>query len=229
MVKRVLTALEPEHQEASMDSTLVHQIVHGVMEQVFIYLEKKGKEYNFRHLLVAPFIMRKKFNKLSESEIENARAGKNTRIDLKMNSLEDKKIIEKLYQASQAGVKIRIIVRGICCLVPGIKDLSDNIEIISIVDRFLEHTRIYIFYNNGREKYFLASADWMRRNLFRRIEVAFPIYDSNIKKMIKSIFEIQWKDNQKARCIDRLQKNEYIKAGSEEKVRSQIATYEFLR
>lgn len=199
------------------------------VEQVFIYLEKKEKEYNFKHLLVAPFIMRKKFNELIESEIENARAGKNARIDLKMNNLEDKKIIEKLYQASQAGVKIRIIVRGICCLVPGIKDLSDNIEIISIVDRFLEHTRIFIFHNNGREKYFLASADWMRRNLFQRIEVAFPIYDSNIKKIIKSIFEIQWKDNQKARYIDRLQKNEYIKAGSEEKVRSQMATYEFLK
>jgi len=199
------------------------------VDQVFRYLKSKEKGYNFKHLLVAPFVMRNKFNEMIENEITNAKTGKNARIDLKLNSLEDKKMIDKLYKASQAGVKTRIIVRGICCLVPGIKDLSENIEVISILDRYLEHARIYIFHNNGREKYFLASADWMRRNMSRRIEVAFPIYDNDIKMGVRSIFEIQWKDNQKARCIDRLQKNEYRKDDSEEKLRSQIVTYEFLK
>jgi polyphosphate kinase len=199
------------------------------VDQVFRYLKTKKKGYNFRHLLVAPFIMRNKFYELINNEIANAENGNTARIDLKLNSLEDKKIIEKLYQASQAGVKVRIIVRGICCLVPGINDLSDNIEVISILDRYLEHTRIIIFYNNGREKYYLASADWMRRNLSRRIEVAFPLYDTNIKNTIRSIFEIQWKDNLKARQIDRLQKNEYRKDSSEKKLRSQVETYEFLK
>ena len=173
--------------------------------------------------------MRNKFYELIDNELANAKYGKAAFIDLKMNSLEDKKIIEKLYQASQAGVKIRIVVRGICCLIPGIINMSENIEIRTIIDRFLEHTRIFIFHNNGREKFYLASADWMRRNLSRRIEVAFPLYDVSAKKTIRSIFEIQWDDNQKAREIDRLQKNDYVKTESKAKVRSQIASYEFLK
>jgi polyphosphate kinase len=199
------------------------------LEHVFRYLKTEQGEYAYKHLLVAPFVMRKKFYELIDIEIENAKSGKKAKIDLKMNSLEDKKIIEKLYQASQAGVKIRIIVRGICCLIPGINKLSENINVMSIVDRFLEHTRIYNFYNNGREKFYLASADWMRRNLSRRVEVAFPIYDSQIKKTLRSIFEIQWKDNQKARIIDKDQKNDYRHDDSGETRRSQIDTYKFLR
>lgn len=203
--------------------------ITGEVEQVFHFLKTRKKGYNFKHLLVAPFVMRTKFNELIDNEIANAKNGHAARIDLKMNSLEDKKIIEKLYQASKAGVKIRIIVRGICCLVPGIINLSENIEIRSIIDRHLEHARIFIFHNNGSDKYYLASADWMRRNLSRRIEVAFPLYDASIKKTIRSIFEIQWNDNQKAREIDQLQKNDYIKTESETKIRSQIASYEFLK
>jgi polyphosphate kinase len=199
------------------------------VEQVFRYLKTQINGFNYKHILVAPFVMRKNFYELIDKEIANAQKGDKASIDLKMNSLEDKKIIEKLYQASQVGVKIRIIVRGICCLVPGIKNLSENIDVISIVDRYLEHTRIFIFHNNGREKYYLASADWMRRNLSRRIEVAFPLYDNTIKKTIRSIFEIQWNDNQKARFIDRTQKNEYRMGDSEKKLRSQMATYEFLK
>jgi polyphosphate kinase len=193
------------------------------------FLKTRKKGYSFKHLLVAPFVMRTKFNELIDNEITNAKNGQSARIDLKMNSLEDKKIIEKLYHASKAGVKIRIIVRGICCLVPGIINLSENIEIRTIIDRYLEHARIFIFHNNGRDKYYLASADWMRRNLSRRIEVAFPLYDASIKKTIRSIFEIQWNDNQKSREIDHLQKNDYIKTESKIKVRSQIASYEFLK
>jgi polyphosphate kinase len=199
------------------------------VDQIFRYLKTKKKGYNYKNLLVAPFVMRTKFYELIDNEIVNAKNGKAAFIDLKMNSIEDKKIIEKLYQASQAGVKIRIIVRGICCLVPGITNLSENIEIRTIIDRFLEHTRIFIFHNNGKKKLYLASADWMRRNLSRRIEVAFPLYDELVKKTISSIFEIQWKDNQKAREIDKLQKNDYVKTELKMKVRSQIASYEFLK
>jgi polyphosphate kinase len=178
---------------------------------------------------VAPGDMRKKFYDLIENETENAWNQKKACIDIKLNSLEDKKIIEKLYQASKAGVKIRIIVRGICCLVPGIKEISENIQVISIIDRFLEHARIYIFHNGGKEKYYLASADWMRRNLSRRIEVGFPIYDYILKKQIKKIFEIQWRDNVKARRIDKSQVNQYVDADSEIKTRSQVAIYEYLK
>jgi polyphosphate kinase len=199
------------------------------VEQVFRYLRSESSENEYKNLLVAPFTMRNKFYELIENEIKNALAGKNASIDLKMNGLEDKKIIGKLYEASQAGVKIRIIVRGICCLIPGVKNLSDNIEIRSIVDRFLEHTRIYIFHNNGREKIYLASADWMRRNLSRRIEVGFPIYDNQINKSLRHIYEIQWNDNQKSRVIDQKQKNEYRRDESGKTRRSQMETYEYLK
>jgi polyphosphate kinase len=199
------------------------------IEHVFRFLKTEKNDFAYKHLLVAPFVMRKRFNEMIDTEIQNATNGKKASMDLKMNSLEDRKIIEKLYQASQAGVKIRVIVRGICCLIPGVKNLSENIEIISIVDRFLEHTRIFIFHNNGREKYYLASADWMRRNLSRRIEVAFPIYDNSIKKTLRSIFELQWRDNQKARIIDKEQINEYRRDDSGEIRRSQMDTYEFLK
>ena len=199
------------------------------VEHAFHYLRSETSEYSYQHLLVAPFAMRKKFNEMIDLEIKNASDGKKASIDLKMNSLEDHKIIEKLYQASQVGVKIRIIVRGICCLISGIKDLSENIKIISIVDRYLEHTRIFIFHNSGREKYFLASADWMRRNLSRRIEVAFPIYDSKIQKTLRTIYEIQWNDNQKSRIIDQKQINKYRKDDFKEIHRSQVETYEFLK
>ena len=205
-----------------------HNGISREIEHVFDYLKTQKGEYKYNHLLVAPFVMRTKFYKLIDTEINNAKNGKKAALDLKMNSLEDRKIIEKLYEASQAGVKIRIIVRGICCLIPGIKRLSENIEIISIVDRFLEHTRIYIFHNSGREKFYLASADWMRRNLSRRIEVAFPIYATSIKNTLRSIFEMQWNDNLKARIIDSHQKNEYRRDDTGEIRRSQMDIYEFL-
>jgi polyphosphate kinase len=206
-----------------------HKGISREIEHVFDYLKTQKDKYKYNHLLVAPFVMRTKFYELIDAEIDNAKNGKKAALDLKMNSLEDRKIIEKLYEASQSGVKIRIIVRGICCLIPGIKNMSENIEIISIVDRFLEHTRIYIFHNNGREKYFLSSADWMKRNLSRRIEVTFPIYDTEIKKTLRSIYEIQWNDNQKARIIDQDQKNEYRGDDTGEIRRSQMDIYEFLK
>jgi len=203
--------------------------ITGEIKQVFGYLEGKTKAKKYEHLLVAPFNMRKKFNKLIDNEIENTLKGKQAEIFLKLNSLQDQKMIEKLYSASKAGVKIKIIVRGICCLIPGIKEQSENIEIISIVDRFLEHTRVYRFYNNGDKKYYVASADWMKRNLSRRIEVGFPIYNAQIKKQLQDIIDIQWNDNVKARVIDINQENKYRKTGNKKLIQSQVQVYNYLK
>ena len=197
-------------------------------QKVFNILQRKSEKESFNHLLVAPFNLRKKFTKLIDQEIKNAKEGKQAEITLKLNSLEDRKIIKKLYEASNAGVKIKIIVRGICCLVPGIKNQSENIKVISIVDRFLEHSRVYIFHNNGDKKYFLASADWMRRNLSRRIEIGFPIYDKQIQSTLQKMIDIQWNDNVKARVIDCEQINNYKEDEKEEKIRSQYDIYKFL-
>jgi polyphosphate kinase len=124
-------------------------------------------------------------------------------------------------------VKIQLIIRGVCCLIPGIKGKSENIEIISIVDRFLEHTRMQIFHNNGDPLYFISSADWMERNMDQRIEVGTPIYDKSIQKELKSIFDIQWHDNVKARIIDKKQVNNYKKKGEkDEQKRSQYELME---
>jgi polyphosphate kinase len=195
----------------------------------FQYLSQKGKMHNYQHLMVAPFNMRESFYILIENEIKNALKGKKAEIILKVNSLQDKKIINKLYQASNTGVQIKIIVRGICCLMPGIEGMSENIEAISIIDRFLEHSRIYIFYNGGKRKYFVASADWMQRNLNRRIEVAFPIYNQQIKDILQNIINIQLNDTVKARIIDKSLKNCYQQAESAEKTRSQMETYQYLQ
>lgn len=198
------------------------------VDKVFAFLSGKEITYKFKHLLVAQFNMRKKFIKLIDKEIEYAQAGKESGITLKMNSLEDTKMINKLYEASRAGVKINIIVRGICCLVPGIKYQSENIRVISIVDRFLEHARFYLFHNNGDEKLYAASADWMKRNLSRRVETAFPIYDDKIRTDIKSILKLQLQDNTKARIIDNKNNNKYVNPDTGTSVRSQLETYKYL-
>lgn len=199
------------------------------VKKVFNLLERKSKHEKFKHLLVAPFNLRKKLIELIDNEIKNIQEGKTAGIILKLNSLEDRKMIKKLYEASQAGVKIKLIIRGICCLVPGIKGLSENIEVISIIDRFLEHPRVYIFHNNGDSKYFLSSADWMKRNLSRRIEVAFPVYDKNIQKLIQKMIDLQWNDSVKAREIDQDQKNDYKRNESEKNIRSQYEIYGLLK
>jgi len=199
------------------------------VEKVFEHLTTQTKELEFNHLLVAQFNLREKLYELIDNEIANANAGKKASIILKVNHIEDRKMIAKLYEASCAGVKIQMIVRGICCLIPGVKGLSENIKIISIVDRYLEHSRVFIFHNGGKEKYYLGSADLMVRNLSRRIEVAFPIYDRNIQKEIKKIIAIQLADNVKARVINQTQSNNYRKARTEETVRAQSAIYELLK
>lgn len=195
------------------------------ISKVFDILERKSKKGKYKYLLVAPFNLRKSLVRLIETEILNAQAGKVAEIILKLNSLEDRKMIKKLYEASQAGVNIKLIIRGICCLIPGVKGLSENIEVISIVDRFLEHSRIYVFHNNGDKKYFLSSADWMKRNLNRRIEVAFPISDKEIQKQLQVIIDLHLEDNQKARIIDDKQNNIYRSSTNEIKIQSQREIY----
>jgi polyphosphate kinase len=149
---------------------------------------------------------------------------------VKLNSLEDEEMIAKLYDASNAGVKIRLIVRGLCCVIPGVTGMSTNIKAISIIDRYLEHARIFIFHNSGQERYYVASADWMTRNLSHRIEVGFPIYDEAIQKEIRQYIDIELKDNVKARIIakGRMNKYKHPVAGGE-KVQSQIDIYKYLR
>ena len=197
--------------------------------QVFEILERKIIIPKNKHLFIAPFNLRKNFVRLIDKEILFAKAGKEAYLILKMNSLEDPGMIDKLYEASNAGVSIKMIVRGICCLVPGIKGRSENIEVISIVDRFLEHARIYIFGNGGEELMFTASADWMTRNLDRRIEVAIPIYDKAVYKELRKIINIQFQDNIKARHINPLQTNPYVlPSDNDQPIRAQDKIYSFL-
>jgi polyphosphate kinase len=198
------------------------------VKMVFNHLRDTKIKPKFNNLLVAQFNMRKTFIRLIDNEIEFAKEGKKARIILKMNSLEDKKMIQKLYDASNAGVKINLIIRGICCLIPGVAGLSKNIKVISIVDRYLEHSRIFIFHNNGDTKIYAGSADWMKRNLSRRIEVIFPIYDEKIKREILDIINIQLEDNVKARVIDRYDKNNYKKDRIILLNQSQVATHKYI-
>ena len=181
-------------------------------------------------LLISPFSTRQQFAKLIYNEIENARAGKKARIIAKMNSLEDEEIIDLLYRASNAGVEIRMLIRGFTCLIPGVKGLSENIYITSVLDRFLEHGRIYIFENGGEELMYYGSADWMNRNLDRRIEVVSPVLDEDIKQEFREILDIQLNDNVKARIQDPEELNLYVqRKDGEEKIRSQYAIYDYLK
>lgn len=198
------------------------------LNKIFLVLEGIFIVPKAKKLLVSPFTMRYKFVSLIENEILSAQAGKEAYIILKMNSLEDKNMIKLLYEASQKGVHIQLLIRGICSLVPGIKGQSENIEVTSILDRFLEHGRIYIFANGGDEKLYIGSADWMTRNLSHRIEVVTPILDKDHFKTIRDIIDIELSDNVKARIIDAKQKNEYVR-NDKEKVRSQYATYEYFK
>jgi len=198
------------------------------LNKVFEFLKGNIKAPTFKHLLVAPFNMRNQFEALIDNEIAHVEAGRIGKMTLKMNSLQDKQMILKLYEASNAGVNITIIVRGICCLIPGVEDMSKNIKVISIVDRYLEHGRIYWFNNDGNEKLYLASADWMTRNLSRRVEVGFPILEKSLSDEIKTLINLQLKDNVKARSLNKTQSNPYKKSTAKTKVRAQFDFYHFL-
>lgn len=196
------------------------------VNKVFDFFQINYKVKKYRHLLVSPHYTRNAIYALINTEIENSKKGKPCGIQLKLNSLSDTAMIDKFYEASQAGVKIKMIVRGICCLIPGIKGLSENIEVISVVDKFLEHPRMYIFENGGSPKYYISSADFMSRNLDTRVEIACPIYDKDIQKELQETFDICWSDNVKARVISAKQDNAY-KIDNNPKVRSQIETYNY--
>ena len=198
------------------------------INKVFNFFEVNYKIYRYKHIITSPHYTKDKFFRLIDNEIENVKQGKPAFIKLKMNSISSYKMIDKLYEASKAGVKIQMIVRGICCLVPGVKGVSENIEVISIVDKFLEHTRLYVFCNNNDTKVYISSADWMTRNIDNRVEVSCPIYQDDIKQELLDIFDICWNDNAKARLLDKTQKNNYRK-NDKPKLRSQFATYDYLK
>ncbi len=205
-------------------------LISNEVKRTFEFFEHTYRNQHYKHLVSSPLYMRRKFYSHIDNEIKNAKAGKEAYIILKINNLVDKNIIEKLYQANNAGVKITLNIRGICSLVPGVPGMSENITAIGIIDRYLEHSRIMIFCNGGDELYYISSADWMTRNLDRRIEVACPIYDKNIQKEIKDMIEIQQKDNVKARVIDKEQNNDYVPCEKDnQQVRSQYALYEYYK
>jgi len=198
------------------------------INRVFAVLEGKQTEPTFKHLLVARFNMVPELIRMIHREIAHVKEGKVGRIILKMNGLHDQNMINELYNASENGVKVDLIVRGICCLVPD-QSYSANIRITRIVDMFLEHARIWYFYNDGQEDLFLSSADWMRRNLNRRIETAFPILEPDIKQDIIHILDIQLQDNVKACFLDEHLQNHFKHDDNPAKVRSQLAIYEYLK
>lgn len=199
------------------------------VEGVFEYIEYPYRRYKFNHLLVSPINSRRQLYRLIDNELSNAKAGQPSGIILKINNLVDRDLINRLYAAGQAGVPIQMIIRGMCALRPGVPGLSDNIKVISIIDRFLEHPRVMVFHNKGNSQLYISSADWMSRNIDGRIEVGTPIYDERLKQRIMDILELQLSDTCKARVIDADQKNEYVKRGNRRKIRSQVAIYDYLK
>ncbi len=211
-----------------------HQQITHDLSQVFEVLERKLILPKTKQLLVSPFTTRTTFLDLIQQEIDHAKSGKTAKITLKMNALEDTRMIRALYRASEAGVKIRLLVRGFCCLVPKAEDELEEHEkpivITSIVDRYLEHGRIYLFENGGEEIMYMGSADWMTRNLDRRIEVLVPILDKTVFTELKDILEIQLNDTVKARVIDADDTNKLVAQQPEKpKIRSQYAIYDYLQ
>ena len=194
----------------------------------FDFLEKQDFKPRFQHLLVARVNMKKEFIRMIDREINHAAAGREARIMLKMNGLDHREMIDKLYEASRKGVRIDLLVRGICSLVPG-KEFSRNITITRLVDRFLEHARVFVFHNDGDPEIYMASADWMNRNLERRIELGFPVYDDAIRKEVKELLDMQLQDNVKARMLDSEHNHLMKSAGEERRFRAQIEIYNYLR
>ncbi len=205
------------------------QEITNEVRNVFGYIENPYRPVRFNHLIVSPRNSRKQLYRLIDGEIANAKAGKQAALTIKVNNLVDKGIVNKLYGASNAGVKINMIIRGMCSLVPGIEGVSENIRIISIVDRFLEHPRVVITHNDGDPQVYISSADWMTRNIDHRIEVAAPVRDPRLKQRIIDITNIHFTDTVKARLIDKEMSNSYVPRGNRKKVRSQVAIYDYLK
>jgi len=198
------------------------------IKKVLIFLETNYKTFSYKHLLVSPFNMRRRLYSLIDTEIENAGKGLPAYLYAKINNLVDEEIIKKLYQASRAGVKVKLVVRGTCALVPGVKGVSDSIEVYGIVDRFLEHSRIFIFANGGDEVCYISSADWMTRNLDYRVEVATPIYSKPLIEEMKTVVDYALRDNVKARLVNHGGCNEFKpRKENEPEFRSQIELYRY--
>ena len=200
------------------------------VNKVFNFLEVSYKIKKYKHLIVSPHYTASVISKMIDNEIENHQKGLPSGISLKLNNITNYPLVEKLYQASQAGVKIKMIVRGICCLVPGVKGLSENITVLSVVDKFLEHSRVIIFENAGEKKIYLSSADFMTRNIENRVEVACPVYDKELQQQILDTFELSWKDNTKARIVNQNPQNKMVKPKAGDKIqRSQWTTYDYYK
>jgi polyphosphate kinase len=212
------------------DVTLLtsHQQILKDVAKVFDFFDVNYRVHRYKHLIVSPHYTRSKFYKLIDREILHANLGKPAFIKLKMNSLSDFPMIDKLYDASNAGVKIKLQIRGICSLIPGVKGMSENIEAISIVDNFLEHSRVFIFCNDNQFDVYISSADFMTRNLDGRVEVTSPIYDEDIKKQIIDTFNVGWKGNVKARLHSEKLDNKYrVRKENEIVFRAQNETYNY--
>lgn len=205
-----------------------NEVIVNDLHMLFRVLRKEVAEPKFKRLLVARFNLLPELRRRIGYEINMAKAGKEAHIILKMNALQDPAMIDELYKASEAGVKIDLIVRGICCLIPG-QAYSKNIRITRIVDSFLEHARIWYFLNGGKPLLFMGSPDWMRRNLYRRIEAVTPVMDEELKQEMIDMLHIQLRDNQKAGWVDENLKNVLKKNPNEEPVRAQYAFYEYLK
>lgn len=201
--------------------------VTSELDKVFNFYKNNFKIGTYKHLLVSPFYMRNRLIKMINDEMINATKGKKAEVILKLNSLVDEEVIEKLYSASSAGVKVRLNIRGICSLVPGVKGLSENITAISLVDKYLEHARVFAFFNGGDWKIFLSSADLMIRNLDFRSEIAVPVYNPDLKKMILDFLDIQWNGSTKVRILNEQQNNEYRKPEGGKKTRAQDELYKY--
>lgn len=197
------------------------------VQKTFNFFNVNYRKDNYYHLVISPFALRNKMNLLIENEIRNAREGKEAYIYLKLNNISDSEIIQNLYEASAAGVTVKLIVRGMISLVPGLKDISENIKAIGIVDRFLEHSRFMIFCNGGSEECYISSADLMTRNIDHRIEVTCPVFDKSLRKELRKIFDILWHDNVKARRIDAELSNKFVKPGKKA-IRAQVEVYNYL-
>ena len=206
-----------------------HDQILKDINKVFDFFDVNFRVYRYKHLIVSPHYTRSRFYKLIDREINNAIIGNEASIKLKMNSLSDFDMIDKLYEASRAGVKIQLLVRGICSLIPGVKGMSENIEAISIVDNYLEHARVLIFSNNGDPDVFISSADFMTRNIDARVEVTCPIYDTNIKKELIDAFNTGWKGNVKARYHSEKLDNKYRVRGNDPVFRAQLETYNYYK
>ncbi len=199
------------------------------VRRVFNFIENPYRPVTFEHLMVSPQNSRAVLYQLIDTEIANAQQGKPRGITLKINNLVDNGLVDRLYAASAAGVKINLLVRGMCSLIPDLPGISENIRITSIVDRYLEHDRVYIFENGGDKKVFLSSADWMTRNIDYRIEVAVAVLDPRLKQRILDIIAILLSDTVKARIIDKELSNRYVPRGNRKKVRSQLAIYDYIK